>query len=273
MTLAPPNVADLEWSPDATAVATEGYWELHRVGKMSLARAGLRVEKAADGKWRVRFRPETTNPDAIRDGIAAAREARVVTSISMSDVERRNREQEDKRRRAWDAGRPEREAKRQRQLDAVENHRRGRVAEVQQMGRETLDRWGEFTERKAKVRELVDAPDLDPFGVLTLLKLVRATNNKSIVRRAMASRGAKGDLVNWPDESVTRAIQVLTHADGDHATVANRAGWSSSDSSTGHWCAAMLKSGNVDDRVVAIRAGRALVGRYEGQLRAAGLPV
>ena len=144
MTLSPPNIADLAWSHDHTAIATEGYWELHRTGKAHLARAGLRVEKDGGGKWRVRFRPETTTPDAIRDGIAAAREARVVTSISMSDLERQNREASEQRRREWEAGRPAREAERQRQLEAVEARRRERVREVQAMGRHTLKKWGEF---------------------------------------------------------------------------------------------------------------------------------
>lgn len=104
MTPAPPNIADLEWADDGTAAATDGYWELHRAAKTHLAKAGLRVEKTASGAWRVRFRASETNADAVRDGIAAAREARVVVSISMSDVERRNREQEDQRRRAWASG-------------------------------------------------------------------------------------------------------------------------------------------------------------------------
>ena len=273
MTLSPPNIADLAWSHDHTAIATEGYWELHRTGKAHLARAGLRVEKDGGGKWRVRFRPETTTPDAIRDGIAAAREARVVTSISMSDLERQNREASEQRRREWEAGRPAREAERQRQLEAVEARRRERVREVQAMGRHTLKKWGEFTERKAKLRELVDAADLTHFQVVSLLKLVRATDSKAIVRRAMALRGQKGDLVNWADDIVVRAVEVLTYVDGDHATVANKAGWSSSDSSTGHWCAALLKSGDADERRVAILAGRGLVGKYLLQLRAAGLGV
>lgn len=273
MTLTPPNIADLEWSEDGTAPATDGYWELHRTGKISLAKAGLRVEKHADGKWRVRFRPESTTADAIRDGIAAAREARVFTSISMSDVERQNRDRETERRRTWEAGRPEREAERQRQLDAAELDRRERVLEVQQMGRETLEKWGEFTERKAKLRELVDVADLTHFELVSLLKLVRATDNKAILRRAMATRGSKADLVNWDDNIVVRAIEVSTHADGDHATVANMSGWSSSDSSTGHWRAALLKGGDADDLRIAILVGRGLVGKYLGQIRAAGLGV
>lgn len=272
MTLHPPSIADLDWSDDCTALATDGYWELHRVGKAHLARAGLRVEKDATGKWHVRFRPETTSAGAIRDGIAAAREVRVVTSISMSDVERQNRERETQRLHEWEAGRPAREAERQRQLEVVEQRRRDRVIEVQKLGRETLERWGEFTERKSKMRELVDAVDLSHFEVVSLLKLVRATDAKAIVRRAMAVCGVKDDLVNWADDVVAQAIEVLSHADTDHATVANKAGWSSSDSSTGHWCAAMLK-GDPDDRRIAILAGRGLVGKYLVQLRAAGLAV
>jgi hypothetical protein len=272
MTLQPPNIADLDWSHDHTAIATEGYRELHRTGKTQLARAGLRVEKDGGGKWRVRFRPDTTSAVAIRDGIAAAREARVVVSISMSDVERQNREREDHRRREWEAGRPAREAERQRQLETVEARRRERVLEVQAMGRDTLERWGEFTERKVKLRELVDAEDLTHFQVVSLLKLVRATGNKAIARRAMAVRGQKSDLVNWDDNIVIQAIEVLTRADSDHATVANKSGWSSSDSSTGHWAAALLKGGD-DDRRIAILAGRALVGKYVVQLRAAGIGV
>lgn len=141
------------------------------------------------------------------------------------------------------------------------------------MGRETLEKWGEFAERKARLRELVDAEDLTHFQVVSLLKLVRATVNKTIARQAMAVRGQKTDLVNWADDIVARAIEVLTHADSDHATVANTAGWSSRDSSTGHWCPALLKSGDADDLRIAILSGRALVGKYEGQLRAAGLAV
>lgn len=115
MILQPPKLADLERTADSTTLATEGYEELHRTGKTHLARAGLGVEKDGGGKWKVRFRPETTSADAIRDSIAAGREARVLTSISMSVTKRQN---------------CEREAERQRQLDAVEARRRDRVVEA-----------------------------------------------------------------------------------------------------------------------------------------------
>ena len=77
----------------------------------------------------------------------------------MSDVERRNREQEDERSRALEAGRPEREAERQRQLDAVEYQHRGRVAELQPMGRETPEKWGDLPSARPSSASIIDAPD------------------------------------------------------------------------------------------------------------------
>lgn len=272
-TLAPPQIADLEWTEGGVARVTDAYWELHRPGKLHLRKAGLRVERSASGRWFVRFDPDTTTPEAMTAGIAAAREARIARDISTSDWQRDRDEREAERRRRWEEERPAREAERKRQLERVEQHRRERVLEVQKMGRETLERWGEFAERKAKLRELVDAVDLDPFGVMTIIKIVRATDRKATLRRATASRQIDDASVDWSDKIVASAIEILTQSDGDRAAVRNSSGWSSSDSSTGHWCAAMLRTGDAEEKALAIKSGRGLVGKYAGQLRAAGLSV
>lgn len=83
----------------------------------------------------------------------------------------------------------------------------------------------------------------------------------------VASRSKISPAVDWPDDIVERAVRHLTELDTDHATEVNRRGWSSSASSSGHWCNAMLD----EDRDLAIKTARTMLGGYRRQLEEAGI--
>lgn len=254
MTIAPPKILDLDWnvgSINATAAATDAFWPLYREQKQALRRHGITVQRSGDD-WQVVFKP--TGAD-------------IGTSIELMLLEHQDAE----------AARAERMRMAQESMDAMAASRAAADAEfkrrhaeilAQRMGpavetaRQLLIRFGEFVDRKDKVRAIVerfDDPDALPLGINDLNVLedaIQSTKNKNSRTLLRALRSAGG--VDWTDDEVAEAIRLLTLRDADHAAVENKVGWNKPDSPLGHWCFAVLES----NRDAALKLGRTLVGKY-----------
>lgn len=74
--------------------------------------------------------------------------------------------------------------------------------------------------------------------------------------------------VDWPEKQVMSAVRHLCGRDEDGAVLLNDAGWSATDSKFGHAALALYNDGKRDK---ALMLARRLVGKYQRQLKAAGI--
>lgn len=254
--ITPPSFAGLQWSEiegghEHRAAATEAFWTLYRVAKPQLFYAGIKITSGADGDWIVVFTPKYSHQSVQRtidllllestDAIAAQAERdRIAAEERAAYAERRRIEME------------ERKAKAAAMLD-----------EAVSAAKDCQQKWGQFCDRKDKLRELLehhDDPDKEALTlhqVMLLKDIVTSTEGKSrdMLRRAAA---LENEGVDWPDDEVIVSINRLTGADSDQASKKNNVGWNKPDSPVGHWCAAML---NIDP-IAAIKVARTILGKY-----------
>lgn len=132
-----------------------------------------------------------------------------------------------------------------------------------------LAKWGDFATRADRMLELSTQSTLseDEFGYLR--RILEATEDRAVKRATQAKCAfytPAGDS-EISDAEVAAGIRLLTRRDADHARNANSEGWSAGDSSTGHWCYAMLSV----DAAAAIAVGRTIVGKYKRQLAMGGV--
>jgi hypothetical protein len=253
----PPAFADLDWlATDTrfTASVTELFWAYRRLAQGELYKAGVSVTKIDDA-WTVVYDParDKTGFAALVPELRSRLHAQAMLD-SDRDAEYRRKSEEFRQRQQ--AARIEREL-----------WFSGKVDEARNKAKDCLSRWGEFTVQKARLHKLAAAETLGYSDFREIDRIVRQTVRKAEKKKADAA-GFEGG-VTWPSEIIVDALRFLTEQDDDRASVQNRLGWSSSDSSTGHWCLAMI--GSDPDRAVAV--GRTIVGKYERQLRDAGMSI
>lgn len=181
---------------------------------------------------RARFDPTLTTATYLEAGDAAIRH---VLSFDLAEIERKA-------------------AKRQ----AIADRRDSALGRAQQQ----RDRWGRFCSGyhrifELEVKMLTDAECdlLDEYAKSTIARAA------AMRRRAEVAEGG----VDWSDDLVVEALQLMSNLDDDVGEFANRAGWDIVHSAPGHWCVAMLE----EDRALAIRLGRTIVGHYDTRQLAA----
>lgn len=266
---APPAVADLKWDADITvigsqrfntAMGTPAWWDLYNMSRPAFRKAGFTVERYSNG-WRVSLRAGAAPIEDVIATVAHQSERLQQRLANMPEDEKAKlaAEEEQRQRRAeWNARQRVEAAER-------EEKRRERVANFQALAKSSLQRWGRFTVKHARMIELSELPDLTYGELEEIGRLFSETHEKGKERQREYEARDLPDPVTWPDASIVRAIKFLTDSDGDRATERNDAGWSSSDSSTGHWLRGMM---GADDDLV-LRVGRSVVGKYRAQIEAA----
>lgn len=250
----PPAFADLDWFADDlrfVAAATDLFWSYRTLAQGELYAAGVSITKI-DDTWHAVYDPRQD-----KKGFAALiPDLRSLHDKAMASSEREaaHRKSAAEYRQRQEAARIEREAR-----FAV------KVEAARRKGQECLSKWGEFTVRKAALGDLIRKERIDWGDIREIDRICLQTERKAAKKAAGVAEVDGG--VDWPSEIVVEALLFLTDQDDDRASVANDLGWSSSHSSTGHWCVATLQS----DRDRAIAVGRTLVGKYSRQLKEAGL--
>ena len=134
---------------------------------------------------------------------------------------------------------------------------------VREHGRQCRETWGLFIPEADLILldHYINQKFLSKPERAEVISIVDWTNRRASKKRAKANRSTIVG-VDWTEEKVASYIQALTGLDQDHARLLNARGWGATDSPAGHWCAAMLKI----DRAAAIKIGRGIVGKYQGQL-------
>lgn len=131
-----------------------------------------------------------------------------------------------------------------------------------------LDLYAPLVHRKDRVRELLsDDSDLPSARIFELEGLVRETNLKIQIIRNAAMKAEGG--VDWPEHHVEHAVRVLTLLDVDRGREKNSVGWNPRESGRGHWICAAMRDDN--DREIALRLARTMVGSYRKQLERPGV--
>ncbi|QYO75617.1 hypothetical protein [Devosia salina] len=263
----PPPFAGLVWT-DLQAPANERFWELYRFpggeGKRTLGLAGITARKLEDA-WTVSFNP-TVAGDKAADIVSTLEllvfAARRKTDDAIAETARRNREMQ----REQDQDRELRADIARRKLvdhfgDQTDTDL---ISAAQAAGRACWQKWHNFCVNKRKMAEFtnVDAR-ISLAQAVWLTELVDQTARKAEHLRDNLT--ASDNAVDWPDDQVVSAVESLCWADHDQAREENGEGWSKADSSKGHWCHGMIKSGGAN-RSIGIDAARAIVGKYSRQL-------
>lgn len=139
------------------------------------------------------------------------------------------------------------------------------IAAAQGEGRKCCQQWHAFCVNKKRLLEFsaIDAR-ISLAQAVWLPELVDRTTAKALhVRENLI---ATDTAVDWSDDDVVSAVDVLTWADRDQAGEENGAGWSKADSSRGRWCARDDQNGAAD-RMIDIDSARSMVGKYSRQLK------
>ncbi|ODT74478.1 MAG: hypothetical protein ABS76_36820 [Pelagibacterium sp. SCN 64-44] len=238
------------------ASPNEEFWPVYRANKNGLFRIGLKVEAVDNDQWSVVFTARFA-PGNVQQCIDQLLQRFEGTAAERDEAQRRriDFEAEIAARRA--AKKAEQEA-----MLAVE------LPKAIAAARQCLATYGEFTVSKKRVREIIahsENPDAPwPLGEASLADLrtaVAETEDKSdYMLRHVATLDK--EAVDWPEDEVVEAVLNLTGRDGDMASFDNDIGWNRPDSSPGHWCAAMVGSGDPAKRAAGIKLGRVLVGKY-----------
>lgn len=145
----------------------------------------------------------------------------------------------------------------------ISEQERQAIDAVRVCGQKCRGTWGLFITKDdlADLDRLLQKIYLSPAERLRISTIVDWTAKRASQKKVRA-RYASPKGVDWPADRVISYIKVLTGRDQDHARLVNRVGWNDVDSSTGHWCHAML---NID-QAIALKIGRGIVGKYETQL-------
>lgn len=123
-----------------------------------------------------------------------------------------------------------------------------------------LSTFGKSVQDKARLASWVAKP---PSKIM--INKLKALCDAADLKIARTSRKIEANGgVDWPEDVVIRAVELLTLWDVDGAEDANGVGWSAAHSSSGHWCYGALQDPRYRDR--ALMLARHLIGHYIGQL-------
>jgi hypothetical protein len=264
----PPVIADLVWNGH-TAPATSAFWNFYNVDRGLCRAVGISVR--LDATWTVVYDPHAANDATTAAVIEKISGKLAEANLSLVERQRIEAERAAERKAAnerWLADVAERKAQRNAELEQQFRHRQSEAVE---QARACIEKFGEFAVRKQLLREAVTNPSEALADADAIKRVFDAIEETAVKHRhqlwvATTSRPDTDD-VDWSDETVETAVIALTDRDDDHAREENGIGWSKSTSSHGHWCRMML----TEDRQIAIKAARKLVGKHRRQLAAAGV--
>lgn len=261
-----PPIPDTTWTPYGdifTAPATDSFWRLYRVGKGDLYDIGIRCTREGS-EWLAVYTPGKATPEQIERVLVKVDDEAVMNDAAIA--RERERIAEEKRLKAEQKERDDQEWVRRADARHLEN--KDYVIGVMAEGRALLSKWKAFVVKPDRMRELTAPEWLDRLEFNELERLINRTRTKESEYLSGYSFRRRGlDPVPWPDDVVARSVRFLTACDNDQAALANDAGWSKSDTSAGHFCCVLLDT----DFDLAVKKARRFVGRYEGQLRKAGI--
>ncbi|MBE7732150.1 hypothetical protein [Devosia faecipullorum] len=256
----PPSLCGLIFTDAGNGVwkapPTEEFWPLYRANKNGLFRIGLKVEAVDHDQWRVVYTARFA-PANVQQCVDLLLQRFRDTAAERDEAQRRRAEFEAEIAARRAAKKAEQEA-----MLAAE------LPKAIAAARQCLATYGEFTVNKKRVREIIsnsENPDAPwPLGEASLADLRAAVADTDSKSDSMLRHVASVDkaAVDWPEDEVVDAVLKLTGRDGDMALFDNDIGWNRPDSSPGHWCAAMIGSGDPAKRAAGIKLGRVLVGKY-----------
>jgi len=264
----PPAIADLMWTGH-TAPATPAFWDFYNVGRSLCRSVGISVTR--DSSWTVVYDPTIANDERTSAVIGEINAKLREAGMTLEDRQRIEAERTAERQAAYEAWKSEQAELAARRKEIAEQQFRHRQAEAIEKARACLSRFGEFAAKKQLLRDAVTNPAetlADAAAIGKVLDAVAETDVKH-THQLFVAKHAHATLqdVDWPDEVIEAAVIALTARDHDHACEDNRIGWSKSTSSPGHWCRMML----AEDRRIAIKVARGIVGRHRRQLIEAGI--
>lgn len=264
----PPVIADLVWDGH-TAPATNAFWDFYNIGRSLCRSVGISVTR--DSSWTVIYDPTLANDERTAAVVSEINGKLAEAGLSLADRQRIEAERTAERQASYEKWKAEQAELAARSKEIAEQQFRHRQSEAIERAKACLDRFGEFAAKKALLRDAVERPDetlADAAAIGKVLDAVAATDVKHQHQLWTATHAhATIEDVDWPDDVVEAAVIALTARDHDHAREDNGVGWSKSTSSPGHWCRMMLD----ENRRVAIKAARGIVGRHRRQLIEAGI--
>jgi len=249
----PPNFLRMKWYLDgyrfAAAMPTVAFWPIWNAETDALRNAGFSCGK--DGEtWLAFYNPKY---DCVADVQALCYELELAYAGKIEEAkatqaakERSDEEAKERAREAYEAW-----------LDENADEIRKTVTRAQGL----LNIYGEAVVGKARIAEwLTRRPSR---VMLTQLQDLSRVAEKRLYERNLEASTKVGG-VDWSEETVVRAVEILTGLDEDHAEEANGIGWSAGHSAAGHWCAAAIENPAI--RGNGIKLARHLVGHYVKQL-------
>lgn len=270
----PRNIAGLIFYRSGRGIesrASEGFWALWRHNSDALRALGMRPSKRNEGSklehWIVTWSPGKVAADVVDQKVADLQLELFAAQRNTSEhevvVAQRNREIQ-----------REQDADRELRTDIARGklvERFGGLADTdltaaaQAAGRACWQQWHSFCVSKRRLLEFsaVEAR-ISLAQAVWLTELVDQTAVKAEHLRDNIK--SSDDAVDWPDDDVAAAVEILCWSDHDQAREENGAGWSKAHSSKGHWCHGMIRNGGAD-RSIGIDAARSMVGKYSRQLQ------
>ncbi len=248
-----PSILGMHFRPSTgdcqSAVLHADFWPIYKAERDELRAAGITIGTDDEGVWHVRYNPRFDRtgaadllPQLERAYAGKIQEAREAKAAAERQTEL-NRENAKRAHEAWLEG------------EAV------MIEETIARARKLLDGYGDSVPGRAKLARLLSLP-ITRSNISDIYDICEAADRKIAGRNAEASTKTGG--VDWSDETVIRAIEILTDADDDHAEQRNGIGWSAAHSSAGHWCHGALREERYREN--ALKLARLLVAHYVDQL-------
>lgn len=248
-----PSILGMHFRPSTgdcqAAVLHADFWPIYQAERDELRAAGVTIGTDDDGVWHVRYNPRfdrtgaadllPTLERAYMPKIKESRDARAEKE-RQSEIWRENARRDHE---AWLEG------------EAV------MIEDTIARARRLLERYGDSVPGRARLARLLSLP-ITRSNLGDIYDICDAADRKNAGRNVEAAEKAGG--VDWPDEIVIRAVEILTEADDDHAEQRNGLGWSAAHSSPGHWCYGALRDERYHGN--ALKLARLLVGHYVDQL-------
>ena len=260
-----PSILGMHFRPSygacQTAPLSPDFWPIYKAERDELRLAGLTLRKDGDYQWHLDYDPHWDRKQSAAS-LLPELETAYMPKIEEARAERAAKEaaQEAAYKAAAAAEAEAVERKRQEHEAWLESHGaeiEGTLARAQGL----LDMYGDAVIGKVEIAHWMSRES--SAGMIAYLReLCDKAEDRISQRNLEASEKVGG--VDWPEETVIAAVEILTGLDDDHAQDANGIGWSAGHSSAGHWCAGALN--NPSMRENAIKLARHLVGHYVGQL-------
>lgn len=254
-----PPIPDTAWTPQGdifTAPATDSFWRLYRVGKGHLYDIGIKCTREGSD-WFAIYMPGKATPEQIERVLLKVDDEAMMNDAAIQ--REKDRIAEEKRRKG---------EQKEREYQEWLARNADQMKALQTEAKALFEKYGDACAQPKRMPGWIETYPLSQWSYFDLGRALNETRKK--IARFDNFEGfhrARSPYADWPHEKVAAGLRFLTGRDSDHAALANDEGWSSADSSAGHYCCAILDT-HYDD---AIQRARQFIGSYEGQLRRAGI--